>query len=161
MLGRASLYYEELNTVLCECEHVINSRPLTYISEDVNDLSPLTPAMFLQEIETSDANSESKPQHHRKLRPLTVGEVVVVENSLKNRTLWSLARVIQLIPGKDGHVRVARVKTETGELVRPVQRLYNLDLQEPEINLPKDLTDSVIRTRRGRKVISPKRLTYA
>ncbi|GFS48417.1 integrase catalytic domain-containing protein [Trichonephila clavipes] len=46
-------------------------------------------------------------QHHRKLRPLTVGEVVVVENSLKNRTLWSLARVIQLIPGKDGHVRVA------------------------------------------------------
>ncbi|GFX73310.1 uncharacterized protein TNCV_4206601 [Trichonephila clavipes] len=118
MLGRASLYYEELNTVLCECEHVINSRPLT------------------------------------------VGEVVV-ENSLKNRTLWSLARVIQLIPGKDGHVRVARVKTETGELARPVQRLYNLELQEPDINLSKDLTDSVIRTRRGRKVISPKRLTYA
>ncbi|GFW63984.1 integrase catalytic domain-containing protein [Trichonephila clavipes] len=79
-------------------------------------------------------------QHHRKSRPL---------------------RVIQLIPGKDGHVRVARVKTEPGELVRPVQRLYNLELQEPEINLPKDLTDSVIRTRRGRKVISPKRLTYA
>ncbi|GFS60018.1 integrase catalytic domain-containing protein [Trichonephila clavipes] len=76
-------------------------------------------------------------QHHRKLRPLRVGEVVVVENSLKNRTLWSLARVIQLIPGKDGHVRVARVKTETGELVRPVQRLYNLELQEPETNLPK------------------------
>ncbi|GFW76966.1 integrase catalytic domain-containing protein [Trichonephila clavipes] len=100
-------------------------------------------------------------QHHRKLRPLTVGEVVVVENSLNNRTLWSLARVIQLIPGKDGHVRVARVKTETGELVRPVQRLYNLELQEPEITLPKNLTDSVIRTRRGRKVISPKRLTYA
>ncbi|GFT35282.1 integrase catalytic domain-containing protein [Trichonephila clavipes] len=119
MLGRASLYYEELNTVLCECEHVINSRPLT------------------------------------------VGEVVVVENSLKNRNLWSLARVIQLIPGKDGHVRVARVKTETGELVRPVQRLYNLELQEPDINLSKDLTDSFIRTRRGRKVISPKRLTYA
>ncbi|GFY61803.1 hypothetical protein TNIN_237061 [Trichonephila inaurata madagascariensis] len=49
--------------------------------------------------------------------------------------------VIQLSPGKDGHIRVARVKTETGELVRPVQRLYNLlELQEPEINLPKDLT---------------------
>ncbi|GFW07907.1 hypothetical protein TNCV_3920401 [Trichonephila clavipes] len=48
-------------------------------------------------------------------------------------------------------LRVARVKTETGELVRPVQRFYNLELQEPEINLPKNLTDSVIRTRRGRK----------
>ncbi|GFU31946.1 integrase catalytic domain-containing protein [Trichonephila clavipes] len=146
MLGRASLYYEELNTVLCECEHVINSRPLTYISEDVNNLSPLTPAMFLQEIETSDVTDKycldhqeinkrirhvqpirkqlrkrfrieylgqlrEQTQHHRKLRPLTVGEVVVVENSLKNRNLWSLARVIQLIPGKDGHVRVAGVRT--------------------------------------------------
>ncbi|GFW88522.1 integrase catalytic domain-containing protein [Trichonephila clavipes] len=196
MLGRASLYYEQLNTVLCECEHVISSRPLTYISEDVNDLSPLTPAMFVQEIETSDVTDidcldhqeinkrirhvqtireqlrkrfrieylgqfREQTQHHRKLRPLTVREVVVVENSLKNRNLWTLARVIQLIPGKDGHVRVARVKTKTGELVRPVQRLYNLELQEQEINLPKDLTDSVIRTRRGRKVISPKRLTYA
>ncbi|GFY38886.1 integrase catalytic domain-containing protein [Trichonephila inaurata madagascariensis] len=194
--SRASLYYEELNTVLCECEHVINSRPLTYISEDVNDLSPLTPAMFLQEIETSDVTDidcldhqeinkrirhvqtireqlrkrfrieylgqlREQTQRHRKSRPLTVGEVVVVENSLKNRTLWSLARVIQLIPGKDGHIRVARVKTETGELVRPVQRLYNLELQEPEFSLPKDLTDSVIRTKRGRKVTTPKRLTYA
>ncbi|GFW13462.1 integrase catalytic domain-containing protein [Trichonephila clavipes] len=100
-------------------------------------------------------------QHHWKSRPLTVGKVVLVQNSLKNRILWSLARVIQLIPGKDGHVTVARVKTETGELVRSVQRLYNLELQEPEINLPKDLTDSVICTRTGSKVTSPRRLTYA
>ncbi|GFV10944.1 integrase catalytic domain-containing protein [Trichonephila clavipes] len=122
MLSRALLYYEELNTVLCEWEHVINSRPLTYISEDVNDLSSLTPAMFLQEIETSDVSDidcldhqeinkrirhvqtireqlrkrfiieylgqlREQTQHHRKSRPLTVGEVVVVENGLKNRTL--------------------------------------------------------------------------
>ncbi|GFQ89922.1 integrase catalytic domain-containing protein [Trichonephila clavata] len=161
VLGRASLYYEELNTVLCECEHVINSRPLTYVSEDVNDLSPLTPAMFLQEIETSDVTDidcldhqeinkrirhvqaireqlkkrfrieylgqlREQTQRHRKSRPLTVGDVVVLESNLKNRTLWSLARITELIPGKDGHVRVARVRTETGELVRPVQRLYNL-----------------------------------
>ncbi|GFR12692.1 hypothetical protein TNCT_183621 [Trichonephila clavata] len=94
-------------------------------------------------------------------RPLTVGDVVVLENNSKNRTLWSLARIIELIPGKDGHVRVVRVRTETGELVRPVQRLYNLEQLEPEINLPKEQTDSVIRTKSGRKVISPERLTYA
>ncbi|GFV44933.1 hypothetical protein TNCV_1716811 [Trichonephila clavipes] len=50
----------------------------------------------------------------------------------------TFSRIILLIPGKDGHVRVARVKTETGELVRPVQRLYNLELQELDINLPKN-----------------------
>ncbi|GFQ94094.1 hypothetical protein TNCT_327671 [Trichonephila clavata] len=89
-----------------------------------------------------------------------VRDVVVLENNLKNRTLWSLARIIELIPGKEEHVRVSRVRTETGELVRPGQILYNLELLEPEINLPKEQTDSVIRTKRGRKLISPKRLTY-
>ncbi|GFQ77780.1 hypothetical protein TNCT_327131 [Trichonephila clavata] len=90
-------------------------------------------------------------QRHRKSRSLTVGDVVVLENNLKNRTLWSFARIIELIPGKDGHVRVARVRTETGELVRPAQRLYNLELLEPEINLPKEQTDSVIRAKRDIK----------
>ncbi|KAJ8887841.1 hypothetical protein PR048_014059 [Dryococelus australis] len=49
MLGRASLGYEEVSTILCEVESMINSRPLTYLSEDTEDLVPLTPAMFLQE----------------------------------------------------------------------------------------------------------------
>ncbi|PRD31184.1 UNVERIFIED_CONTAM: cnp1 [Trichonephila clavipes] len=47
--------------------------------------------------------------------------------------LLSLARIIELIPGNYAHVRFARVKTETGEQVRPLQRLYNLELQEAEI----------------------------
>lgn len=47
VLGKNSLYYEELETVLCDVEAVINSRPLTYISEDPEDFSPLTPANFL------------------------------------------------------------------------------------------------------------------
>ncbi|XP_058810071.1 uncharacterized protein LOC131675193 [Phymastichus coffea] len=36
-------------TVLCDCENTINSRPLTHVSEDANDLIPLTPSMFLRE----------------------------------------------------------------------------------------------------------------
>ncbi|GFU23169.1 integrase catalytic domain-containing protein [Trichonephila clavipes] len=68
ILGRAALDYEELITVLCDCERVINSRPLTYVSEDVDDVSPLTPEMFLREIpesgvpdiETVDREKSSK-----------------------------------------------------------------------------------------------------
>lgn len=41
-------------TVLCDCEMTINSRPLTYVSDDVNDLKPLTPSMFLQEIKDNE-----------------------------------------------------------------------------------------------------------
>ena len=41
-LGNAKLTYEELETVLVEIEAVINSRPLTYINEEVDDA--LTPS---------------------------------------------------------------------------------------------------------------------
>ncbi|GFX57539.1 DUF5641 domain-containing protein [Trichonephila clavipes] len=49
-LGKTSLNHEEMYTVLCDCESLINSRPLTYVTDDVEDLEPLTPAMFLQDI---------------------------------------------------------------------------------------------------------------
>jgi hypothetical protein len=39
-------------TILCDTEAVMNSKPLTYLSEDPKDLFPLTPAMFIQGILT-------------------------------------------------------------------------------------------------------------
>jgi len=50
ILGKASLTHKNLYTILCDAEAIINSRPLTYISENTNDLKPLSPSMFLQEI---------------------------------------------------------------------------------------------------------------
>jgi hypothetical protein len=52
LLGRSSLQYEDLQTILCHNEAVINYRPLTYLSEDPKDLSPPTTAMFIQGIPT-------------------------------------------------------------------------------------------------------------
>ena len=37
-------------TVLLDCESVINSRPITFMSDSHNELMPLTPSMFIQEI---------------------------------------------------------------------------------------------------------------
>ncbi|GIY52639.1 endonuclease [Caerostris darwini] len=50
ILGRSSVNFEELLTILYDVEASINSRPLTYISDDSDELIPLTPSLFLQDI---------------------------------------------------------------------------------------------------------------
>lgn len=160
-LKRACLSYEEMSTILYDCEAIVNSRPLTYIAEDLTQLAPLTPKMFLQEIsqnETPDLDKleidlSKRMRYRQSLRnnlrkrfrseylgqlfrrkikgghvPVKEGDVVLLgQNNLK-RLDWPLARVIKIFPGRDGIVRVVKVKTATGELVRPVQRLYSLEM---------------------------------
>lgn len=42
-----------MTTVLCDCESIVNSRPLTYVFDGVEELSPLTSKHFLQDIRES------------------------------------------------------------------------------------------------------------
>jgi len=41
------LTYEEMHTLLCRIEAILNSRPISPMSDDPSDLNPLTPAHFL------------------------------------------------------------------------------------------------------------------
>lgn len=47
VLGPASLSFEEMTTILTEVEATLNSRPLTFVNNDLNEPQPLTPAHFL------------------------------------------------------------------------------------------------------------------
>ncbi|KAG8178943.1 hypothetical protein JTE90_027822 [Oedothorax gibbosus] len=70
VLGRALLSQEEMFTVLCDCESLMNSRPLTYISENNKDPVPLSPSMFLQDIQewrTPDLDSVDQKSLNRRL----------------------------------------------------------------------------------------------
>ena len=50
----------------------------------------------------------------------------------QKRLQWPLAKIIELIPGRDGLIRTARVKTQQGVLLRPLQRSFPLELTASE-----------------------------
>ncbi|GBO44477.1 hypothetical protein AVEN_71545-1 [Araneus ventricosus] len=159
------LQFEELCTVLCDAEGIINSRPLTYLSEDNEDLVALTPAMFLQDvkeigvpdIDQIDAKRMNKRFFYRQklcqylrkrfrieylghLREFSKicneskikGDIVLIGDSNVKRINWPLGRVIKLYLGKDKKVRLVEIQTKSGSFLRPIQRLFPLEISQSE-----------------------------
>ncbi|GFW12928.1 integrase catalytic domain-containing protein [Trichonephila clavipes] len=125
--------------------------PITYLSENSDDLVPLSPAMFLVENRNLDVpdidyrdtvNLRKRVRYRQKLLndlrqipkgvylglliqnknkkgPLSevrLGEIVLIGDDIKKRMHWPLAKVIRLIPGKDGKIRTVELKTRTGTI---------------------------------------------
>ncbi|GFS82668.1 macrophage mannose receptor 1 [Nephila pilipes] len=61
-------------------------------------------------------------------KQVEVRDVVLVGCDNKESLDWPMGLVIEIFPGKDNSVRVVRVKISKGELIRPVKRLYSLEL---------------------------------
>ncbi|KAG8182311.1 hypothetical protein JTE90_013915 [Oedothorax gibbosus] len=83
VLGRALLSQEEMFTVLCDCESLMNSRPLTYISENNKDPVPLSPSMFLQDIQewrTPDLDSVDQKSLNRRVFIINNYPNIVLKN---------------------------------------------------------------------------------
>ena len=62
-------------------------------------------------------------------RPLNlqVNDIVLIVEPNMTRGQWPFGRVTQVIPGPDGIVRTARVKTKDNEYDRPVAKLCLLN----------------------------------
>jgi len=51
---------------------------------------------------------------------IVVEDVVLIENNLQKRLDWPLAVIREVYPGKDGYVRVVKLKTSKSDLICPV-----------------------------------------
>ncbi|GFT75906.1 bel12-ag transposon polyprotein [Nephila pilipes] len=60
---------------------------------------------------------------------INVGDIVLIGTDDKKRLHWLLGRVLELFPGKDGIIRLVKLRTEKGNVLRPIQRLYPLELK--------------------------------
>jgi len=108
------------------------------------------------------------------VRAPRIGDLVIVGADNKKRFDWPLGRIVELIPGRDGKIRVARVKTASGLLLRPIQRLYPLEMVDIESEKIAEAKEKAVRvestvensgegkqvvTKAGRRVKQPIRYT--
>ena len=78
-----------------------------------------------------------------------VGDIVIIHDD-NPRVEWKIGKVTELIPGKDGEERVAKVLSNKTELTRATYKLYPL-----EVNAMIDTSDSTIDCKDGSSTEHP------
>jgi hypothetical protein len=185
VVGRATLTYDELHTILVEIEGIINARPLTYVYDDEEaNYEPLTPSHLIygRRITTSPNSSHHEVvstnraltrrcRHHKRLleqitkqwrreyltslreqsssRPkvrgssscIAEGDIVIVKNDSAPRAFWKLARIEQLLPGRDGKVRSASIRVGGNQgssscTRRPIEHLIPIEVKAAGADIP-------------------------
>lgn len=61
---------------------------------------------------------------------MAVDDIVLIFDDNSPRSCWPMARVIEVMPGKDGCVLRVKVKTKTSELERPIDKCVLLEAAE-------------------------------
>lgn len=160
VIGDTTLTYEEYDTVLCQAEAYVNSRPLCALTDDPASLNALTPGHFLigealvrlPDEEDYREKPENRLDRWEKLqrimqlfwdrwhqeyvstlinrtkwtkekRNLRVGDLVIVKEDNTPPLKWKLARVQEVLPGKDNLIRSVLIRTAKGVFKRPIVKL--------------------------------------
>lgn len=99
ILGTASVSFEEMYTILTQIESCLNSRPLTPLSNDLNDYLPLTPSHFIigdslsatPQIDVQKKNFTKLSRYHRMQHHFWSRWCQEYLNQLQQRSKWKVA----------------------------------------------------------------------
>ena len=84
------------------------------------------------------------------------GDICLLTDECNNSD-FKLARIIRLIPGTDGEVRTAEVKTKGGSSIRPLAKLCHLE--SVDIPVPPDNAVALVKQPEGNLSLRPQRQT--
>ncbi|XP_011858887.1 PREDICTED: uncharacterized protein LOC105556404 [Vollenhovia emeryi] len=134
-LWEAAVKSAKQATVLCEIEATLNSRPLTQLSNDPNDLTPLTPGHFLvgaplNSIPSPDLIDERTKWKKNLGAALEPGQLVIIKQQGLAPLQWLVGRIQEVHPDSDGISRSAVIKTTKGNLIRPITKLAILPIHQ-------------------------------
>ena len=59
---------------------------------------------------------------------LKVRDVVLIEQANKKRVMWPMGKIVKICSSRDGASRIVQVKTSSGYLTRPIQKLHPLEV---------------------------------
>ncbi|GBM99890.1 hypothetical protein AVEN_29455-1 [Araneus ventricosus] len=94
VIGRACLRYEEMTNILCDCESITNSRPITYVTGNEAELVPLSPSMFVQDIKKIGV-PECKAVEHLSLNKRVTYRLTLQKNLRKRFLVEFLGALLQ------------------------------------------------------------------
>ena len=81
-------------------------------------------------------HAKEKCKRQNKESPISVGDIVIVKSDLTTRNFWKLAKVEELLHGRDGQIRSARVKVASSSDRKPqvirrvIQHLIPVEVSE-------------------------------
>ena len=177
VIGGALLTGPQLETLIVQIESRLNDRPITFNSDNLDDLAPITPSLLIfghklrdfpdtiDEDQISDLTYNSakmlskafiyrtkvlenfwkrwESEYLKSLRErfnipnrnrnnlLVPGQIVLIHDNV-HRSQWKMGMILELIPSLDQYVRSVKLKVSNGTLIRPVTKIYPLEVQSNE-----------------------------
>ncbi|GFY63039.1 integrase catalytic domain-containing protein [Trichonephila inaurata madagascariensis] len=95
--------------------------------EDSNDLIPLTPSLFLNgqsSYQTIDLDLSEFSKFQKRIRYRRK----LIEDFRSRFRKEYLGQLRQKLPGRDGKVRTLKIRCKNSEIIRPIQRVYPLEV---------------------------------